>query len=195
MKRLTIAVTVLVGMLAIALGVVTLTGPAGATGPAGVIDSGTRSPLRLYSTPDILAAQVAVDASSNTGNVDVQRLTLTVADGDLLSIVASLEVSDTPMVAPRYTAGVGYHVWAERTGQPGTRVRISPYTGLNILEPMPHGHYAQLDNHSAWIVPDGWSGSVTVTAVVDAASTAFRVPNDALDIRDGYCMFQIEVWR
>lgn len=159
------------------------------------VDSAARVPLRLLATPDLIVATIPVGLTSSAFPTDNASLTLTVAAGDLLEVDCWAQVSTTPMVSPRYTTGVGYHIWAQRTALPLTRLRISPYCGLNVLEPTPHGHYEQLVNSACWVVPEDWAGSVDIVTVLAAASTAARTPPDVLEVRQGYAHLKVKVWR
>jgi hypothetical protein len=165
----------------------------GAAAPAGVTDSGTRTPVHYYSTRQQNIVPLAIDCCSGALTVDNAAITLPVLDGDMLNVEAFTELAnDAP--APRYTVGVGYHIYAERTGMPATRIEIGPWVGLNIGEPTPRTHYAEVVNATTWFVPEGWAGDVTITTNVDAMSTAWR-PNEFLTIRDNYGRVSVEVWR
>ena len=163
--------------------------------PAAQVDTGARAPVHLYATPDLTATTVPIDATSGTLMVDAQTLTIPAVAGDMLDVHAYVELSTSGIPGPLYTIGVGYHLWAQRTGLPLTRLRISPYVGVNITEPTPHGHYAEPVAMAVWTVPDGWTGNIDIIGVVDAMSTAARTPPDLLQIRTGYSFLEAEEWR
>lgn len=158
MKRLTVTLTVLVGLFAIALGVVASTGPAdAATRKAAMADTGARTGPRLYWSYDCLLTAPAtlpvLTASTVAGLRTLYSLTLVTQPGDVVALDARAHVTDDL----GKNVGVGYHLWVTDIDTVGAvAVRVGDPNGYDSDNVIPARHHMPISTTGVWQAPLTW---------------------------------------
>lgn len=136
----------------------------------GVLASGSRIPVALHSTDEVVATSLPVDLSTETWRT-MLRAVVPVAAADQLDVSAWARVTNDC----GYVIGVGWHLWAydvdAALGSAGPWWRISLSNGDNVE---PKRHHMPLHISTVYEVPADWPAGHRIVVVLraDAHSTA-----------------------